>query len=158
MWRVVPAWRSAAATRCFPRDRSRKKTGSSGSFDGEFAPDSFFDFEPPPSIVLSQVVHGFAGLIAFRDHCRWNTGAYQHWSVKGDVWVNDDSPGLLLEVPFTSEGVESDRDALKIPFNAKKVCLENFLDGQLSFLRDVDQLAEFLDEEVESVSDEFLIG
>lgn len=42
----------AVATRCFPRDRSRKKMGLSGRFDREFAPDGFFDFEPPPSIVL----------------------------------------------------------------------------------------------------------
>ena len=44
-----------------------------------------FGDEIPPSIILSQVVHGFAGLIAFSDHCRWNTGACEHWPAKGDV-------------------------------------------------------------------------
>ena len=72
---VVGAWPSARATRFFPRDRSRKKTGPSGGFDGEFAPDGFFDFEPPPSIIICQVVHGFTGFIAFRDDGRGNPGA-----------------------------------------------------------------------------------
>ena len=66
------------STRFFPRERSRKKTGSSGGFDGEFAPDGFFDFEPPASIIVCQVVHGFAGLVAFRDHGCRNACANQH--------------------------------------------------------------------------------
>jgi len=74
------------------------------------------------------------------------------------MWVDDDGPGLLLEVPFPREGVESDGDAPEVPVNAMEVCLENFLDGQLSLLRDIDQLAEFLDEEIQSIGDKFLIG
>ena len=141
-----------------PQRTIEEEDGRSGRFDGEFAPDGFFDFEPPPSIIVCQVVHGFAGLVAFRDHSRWNTGACQHRPAKGYLWIDDDGPGLFLEVAFPRERIESDRDALEISFDSMEVCLEDFLDGQLSFLRDVDQLTEFLDEEVESISVEFLIG
>ena len=40
-----------------PKGRSRKKTGGSGGFEGEFAPDRFFDFKPREAIVVCQIIH-----------------------------------------------------------------------------------------------------
>lgn len=74
------------------------------------------------------------------------------------MWIDDDGFRLILEVSFSRERVESDGDAFEVSLNAMEVCLEDFLDRQLSFLGDTDQSAEFLDEEVQSISDEFLIS
>jgi hypothetical protein len=59
---------------------------------------------------------------------------------------------------FGEKEIQPDRVVLGVSFDSMEVRLEDFLDGQLPFLRDVDQLAEFLDEEVQSIGDEFLIG
>jgi len=119
----------AGTTRFFPRERSRKKAGSSGSFDRKFAPDGFFNFEPPPSIIVCQVIHGFVSLLALRDHSCWNTGACQHRPPEGNLWVDDDGFWLLLEVAFPRKEVESDWYALEVSLNAMKVCLKNLVNG-----------------------------
>jgi len=71
-----PGLTERCATRFFSKERSRRKTGP-GRFDEEFTPNGFFDFEPPASIIVCQVIHGLAGFIVFRDHGRWNAGACQ---------------------------------------------------------------------------------
>ena len=103
--------------------------GALGGFDGEFTPDGFFDFEPPASIIVCQVVYGFAGLVAFRDHSRWNTGACQHRPAEGNLWVDDDGSGFLLEVAFPREGVQPDGYALEVSFDSMEMCLENLVNG-----------------------------
>ena len=54
-WRLPDGERQRFVS--FQGERSRKKTEGSGSFDPEFAPDGFFDFEALAAIIVCQIVH-----------------------------------------------------------------------------------------------------
>lgn len=69
----------------------------------------------------------------------------------------DDHNFWFPQVSLTSEGIKSNRGSVGIVFDAMKISLQKFSQGDLTALRDIDQLTKLINEQVQSVSFEPLL-
>ena len=69
----------------------------------------------------------------------------------------DDHNFWFAQVTLASEGIKSNRGSGCIVFDAMKVSPQKFSKGNLAALRDIDQLAELINEQIDPVSFEPLL-
>src|SRR5437868_1341227 len=89
---VAPAARSASATSCLPRSRSRKNTGDDlgGDADVEFAADRFLDVRLRSAIFLQKLGNRIACLVPLGNYVRRYAKLIQKRPTKRAIGINDD--------------------------------------------------------------------
>jgi len=73
------------------------------------------------------------------------------------MWIDDHCLGLL-GIALSGKGIEAHRHALGVMFNATEVSLQELPDRELAFLRNVDELAIFLNKQIQAVGLKSLLG
>src|SRR6266850_6168053 len=144
----APAALSAAAIESLSSDSSRKRTSGSGGFELELAADGVPDGFFLGTVFFRQQGHRISGLELLGQHGGRDSRPRDDRPAERHSRIDDHGPRLLPRGLRAHERIKLDRQALRVAVYPLEIGAYQIRHFDLAVLRDVDDLAQVLDEDV----------
>src|SRR5581483_1486184 len=144
---ACPAFRSADATVCLPRQRSTKNVVGLCGFKLQLAADCLFYLQTLTSVVCCELFDGVATLVALSNESCGDPRARQDRPPEREAGIYHHS-FWFFGGAFSGEWIKANGPAGRIPLNTSQVGDDEFSHRDLSSPTDIDELPVLCNEQV----------